>query len=340
MGIRHADVIVDLQAGDTGKGKVAHHLVGQKEYDLVLRYNGGANAGHTIYHNGQKIVTHQVPVGVIHGIPSIIGLGCVVDIPALINELFEINQLGINTDGLLWIDKRAHLVTPEHLTEDSAESKLGTTRKGIGPAYRDKYGRTGTRVGDIKTDHYHQFRVIDVYDTFFVNRHEKRILCEGAQGWQIDIDWGDYPYVTSSHCTIGSVCLNGIPPQKIRKVIGTMKAYETYSGFKTHFMDEKDEDLKKLQEVGNEFGATTGRPRKTRWLDLDEVVRAANVNGTTHVIISKIDVLEQVGQYKLYYDNHIHTCMDLGEFKGFVEFFLTTKTSVVDVQWSGTPNGI
>lgn len=340
MGVQYADVIVDLQAGDTGKGKIAHHFTATGEYDLVLRYNGGANAGHTIYHNNQKIVTHQVPVGVIHGIPSIIGLGCVVDIPALINELFQLNQLGIRTEGLIWIDKRAHLVTEKHLTEDRTESTLGTTRKGIGPTYRDKYGRIGTRVGDINTDHYHQFRIIDVYDTFFTNRHEKRILCEGAQGWQIDIDWGDYPYVTSSHCTIGSVCLNGIPPQKIRKIIGTMKAYETYSGFKTHFMDEADEGLKKLQEAGNEFGATTGRARKTRWLNLDEALRAMNVNGVTDIIINKFDVLEQVGQYKVYYEGRLYDFPNIDEFKMFVDTTIAKHTDIQRVQWSGTPTGI
>jgi adenylosuccinate synthase len=339
MALQHADVIVDLQAGDTGKGKVAHHLVGTGEYDLVLRYNGGANAGHTIYHNGQKIVTHQVPVGVIHGIPSIIGLGCVVDIPALIKELTELNQLGIRTEGLLMIDKRAHLVTPAHLTEDSTESKLGTTRKGIGPAYRDKYGRMGTRIGDIDTDMYPQFRVIDIYDVLFVNRINRKVLCEGAQGWQIDIDWGDYPYVTSSHCTIGSVCLNGIPPQKIRRVIGTMKAYETYSGFKTHFMDETDEDLKKLQVAGNEFGATTGRPRKTRWLDLDEVARSVQVNGVTEVIINKIDVLEEVGVFKMYLNGELQEYKNVEEFKSVVGLTLWFK-GVDKTIWSGTPNSI
>lgn len=337
--IMYADAIVDLQAGDTGKGKVAHHLVGTGDYDLVLRYNGGANAGHTIYHNGQKIVTHQVPVGVIHGIPSIIGLGCVVDIPALINELRDLNNAGIVTEGLLMIDKRAHLVTQEHLTEDSQEGKIGTTRKGIGPAYRDKYARTGTRIGDIDTTIYQQFRVVDIYDILFDPHRQYKILCEGAQGWQIDIDWGDYPYVTSSHCTIGSVCLNGIAPQHIRNVIGTMKAYETYSGFKTHFMDENDEGLQKLQVAGNEFGATTGRPRKTRWLDLEEVIRSVNVNGVNTVIINKVDVLETVGEFKLVYKGSIQQFDTLQDFKTFVELSLWTR-GVDTIQWSGTPNGI
>jgi adenylosuccinate synthase len=340
MGLKYADVIVDLQAGDTGKGKVAHHLLSHNQYDLVLRYNGGANAGHTIYHNGKKIVTHQVPMGVIHGIPSVIGLGCVVDIPALIKEIDELNDLGIATEGLILIDKRAHLVTQDHLNEDSQEGKLGTTRRGIGPAYRNKYGRTGIRMGGINTNIYRQFRIIDIYDVLFVNRHEKRILCEGAQGWQIDIDWGDYPYVTSSHCTVGSAILNGIPPKKLRKIVGTMKAYETYSGFKTHFMDESDVDLKRLQEVGNEFGATTGRARKTRWLNLDEVVRATNVNGVTEIVINKIDVIEEVGVFKLFHNNNIKQFPTAAEFVAYVTEILYDKTDIDSITWSRSPNEI
>lgn len=340
MGLLYADVIVDLQAGDTGKGKVAHHLLKQKEYDLVLRYNGGSNAGHTVYHNGKKVVTHQVPMGAIHGIPSVIGLGCVVDIPALIKEINELNGLGISTEGFILVDRRAHLVTREHLEEDSQEGKLGTTRRGIGPAYRNKYGRTGKRMGDIDTGIYHQFRVVDVYDVLYKNRTARRILCEGAQGWQIDIDWGDYPYVTSSHCTVGSACLNGIPPKKIRKVIGTMKAYETYSGFKTHFMDETDTDLKKLQELGNEFGATTGRARKTRWLNLDEVIRATNVNGVTDLIINKVDVLEELGIFKVLYDGSIQTFSTGVEFTKYVEDIMHHHTNVESIIWSRSPNEI
>jgi adenylosuccinate synthase len=340
MGLLYADVIVDLQAGDTGKGKVAHHLLKSKQYDLVLRYNGGANAGHTIYHNGKKIVTHQVPMGVIHGIPSVIGLGCVVDIPALIKEITELNEAGISTDGLILIDKRAHLVTQDHLDEDSQEGKLGTTRRGIGPAYRNKYGRTGLRMGGINTNIYHQFRVIDVYEMLYKNQLNRRVLCEGAQGWQIDIDWGDYPYVTSSHCTVGSAVLNGIPPQKLRKIVGTMKAYETYSGFKTHFMDESDTDLKRLQELGNEFGATTGRARKTRWLNLDEVLRATTVNGVTDLIINKVDVLEQVGVFKLTHNDRTKVFNTSEEFTTYVEDVIYDTTEVQSIVWSRSPNEI
>ena len=337
--ISYADAIVDLQAGDTGKGKVAHAIA--KDYDLVIRYNGGANAGHTVYHDGQKIVTHQVPIGVLFGIPSVIGLGCVVNIPKLVEEIRQLKSQGIFTEGLILIDKRAHIVTEQHIQEDSLDLKIGTTRQGIGPTYRDKYARKGTRIGDINTSMYTEFKVVDIYDILHVNRVPRKILCEGAQGFQIDIDWGDYPYVTSSHCTIGSVLLNGIPPQKLRKVIGIMKAYETYSGFKTTFQDENDTDLQKIQEVGGEFGATTGRKRKVRWLNLDGVIKAININGVTDLIINKADILEQVGVFKFVYDGDVKEFQSLTEFQDAVWNIINNQTPhVIRIKWSMTPNGI
>jgi adenylosuccinate synthase len=336
--ISYADVIVDLQAGDTGKGKVAHALA--KEYDLILRYNGGANAGHTVYHDGKKVVTHQVPIGVLFGIPSIIGLGCVVNIPKLVQEIRELKSHGIFTDGLVMIDKRAHIVTEEHLQEDSLDMKIGTTRQGIGPAYRDKYFRKGQRIGDINTSSFTDFRVIDAYEYLYNRGSDLRVLCEGAQGFQIDIDWGDYPYVTSSHCTVGSAILNGIAPQSISKIFGIMKAYETYSGFKTTFQDENDPILQQIQEVGGEFGATTGRKRKVRWLDLDGVIKAININGVTDLIINKADVLEKVGTFKYVFNNKLIECDSLVNFQDRVEQILNKNTEVIHITWSMTPNGI
>lgn len=337
--IGYADAIVDLQAGDTGKGKVAHAIA--KDYDLVIRYNGGANAGHTVYHNGQKVVTHQVPIGVLFGIPSIIGLGCVVNIPKLIEEIRMLKSQGIYTDGLVMVDKRAHIVTETHLEEDGFDTKIGTTRQGIGPAYRDKYFRKGQRVGDIDTSMYTDFKVIDLYEYLHNSTMSLGVLCEGAQGFQIDIDWGDYPYVTSSHCTIGSAILNGIPPQKIDTIFGIMKAYETYSGFKTTFQDENDPILEKIQEAGGEFGATTGRKRKVRWLNLDGVIKAININGVTNLIINKADILQEVNVFKYVYQDVLHECSSLDEFMGEIEDIVHENTSsVFDIIWSMTPHGI
>ncbi len=336
--ISYADVIVDLQAGDTGKGKVAHALA--KEYDLILRYNGGANAGHTVYHDGKKVVTHLVPIGVLFGIPSVIGLGCVVNVKKLEEEIRELNSAGFNTDGLIFVDERAHLVLDKHIEEDSSESKIGTTRQGIGPTYRDKYNRTGMRMGDLGTQPSSLFSVIDTYELFHNKNNDWKILCEGAQGFQIDIDWGDYPYVTSSHCTIGSAILNGIPPKSIGKVFGIMKAYETYSGFKTTFQDENDIILEKIQEAGGEFGATTGRKRKVRWLDLDGVIKAININGVTDLIINKADILEKVGTFKYVFNSKLIECESLTDFQDRVEQILNKETEVIHITWSMTPNGI
>jgi adenylosuccinate synthase len=336
--ISYADVIVDLQAGDTGKGKVAHALA--KEYDLILRYNGGANAGHTVYHDGKKVVTHLVPIGVLFGIPSVIGLGCVVNIKKLEEEIKDLNDSGFNTDGLIFVDERAHLVLDKHIEEDSSESKIGTTRQGIGPTYRDKYNRTGMRMGDLGTQPSSLFSVIDTYELFHNKHNDWKILCEGAQGFQIDIDWGDYPYVTSSHCTIGSAILNGIPPQSISKVFGIMKAYETYSGFKTTFQDENDTILQQIQEAGGEFGATTGRKRKVRWLDLDGVIKAININGVTDLIINKADILEKVGTFKYMFKGQLTECESLTDFRDRVEQILNRNTEVIHITWSMTPNGI
>jgi adenylosuccinate synthase len=337
--IQYADVIVDLQAGDTGKGKVAHALA--KNYDMILRYNGGSNAGHTVYHEGKKIVTHQVPIGVLFGIPSVIGLGCVVNIQLLVEEIRDLQAYGIKTDGLIFVDKRAHVVFDYHLEEDTRDSKIGTTRQGIGPAYRDKYSRAGTRIGDLELSSITDFGVIDTYELFHNKHNDWRILCEGAQGFQIDIDWGDYPYVTSSHCTVGSAILNGIPPQRIADIIGVMKAYETYSGSKAHFMDETDDTLRKIQEIGMEVGATTGRTRKVRWLDLDGVIKAININGVTKLIINKADVLEQVGVFKYTHEGVTYSYDRLIEFQTYVEAVIKRNVETVPtITWSMTPHDI
>jgi adenylosuccinate synthase len=336
--IKHADVIVDLQAGDTGKGKVAHALA--KNYDMIFRYNGGSNAGHTVYHDGKKVVTHLVPIGVLFGIPSVIGLGCVVNIPKLVEEIRDLQAQGIKTDGLIFVDKRVHVVFGYHIDEDTRDSKIGTTRQGIGPAYRDKYSRQGTRIGDLDTSSIKDFSVIDTYELFHNKHNDWRILCEGAQGFQIDIDWGDYPYVTSSHCTVGSAILNGISPRRLRHIYGIMKAYETYSGFKTTFQNENDPDLQKIQEAGGEFGATTGRKRKVRWLDLDGVVKAANINGVTDLIINKADILAQVGVFKYVHNGILVEVPNLDEFKAQINDILYEHTDVEEIVWSMTPNGI
>lgn len=343
--IENTDVVIDLQSGDTGKGKVAYSLTAREhDFDYALRFNGGGNAGHTIYHNGKKIVTHQIPVGIINGVPSIIGPGCVVNLFKLQKEIEELKSFGIPVEKLLLIDKRAHVVTGDHIAEDSKDTLIGTTRQGIGPAYRDKYSRSGIRVGVVAEVTDLANYITDVYELWYGNKGIN-ILAEGAQGFNLDVDWGDYPYVTASHCTIGSVCLNGIPPQALGNVYGVIKAYETYVGSKEFEPD--DEDIRKLREYGQEFGATTGRARQCNWLDLRNVKQAAQINGTTHIIINKMDILEKVGVFKLYDVNgKLREFPSSERFVEYVENFLysevnhTSTSLITDIVWSRSPNTI
>jgi adenylosuccinate synthase len=289
------DVILGLQYGDEGKGKVCHSLLKDSSYTHVVRFNGGGNAGHTIYHNGKKLVTHLVPAGVFFGKRSIIGPGCVVNIQKFFNELNYLKNEGINTEGLVWIAKNAHVVTEDHLVEDARDAQIGTTKTGNGPSYRDKYARTGLRAED-----FNELKpyLIDMYDEFYGPGSDRfEVLAEGAQAFGLDVDWGDYPYVTSSHCGIGSVLLNGFNHKDIRNVYGVIKAYDTYVGGKKFQGD--DPRLEKIQEIGHEWGATTGRKRQCNWLDWDLVSKAIRMNGVNRLIINKVDVLNEARVWKV-----------------------------------------
>ena len=292
-----ADIVVDLQYGDCGKGKIAHDLCRNNKYTHVIRYNGGCNAGHTIYHEGQKFITHHIPCGVFFGIKSIIGPGCVVHVETFLEEIKNLNKKGIKTKGLIHVAANAHLITDFHRIEDSKDEQIGTTKRGNGPAYRDKYGRKGVRaLEDPRLSPY----IIDIYDELYENykSNEVKILFEGAQGFGLDIDWGDYPYVTSSHCTVAGALLNGVPHTAIRDVWGVAKVYETYVGSK--LFEGTDPIFATIREVGEEFGATTGRPRQVNWLDFDLLNMAVNVNGVNRLVFNKTDVLETVGRWNLY----------------------------------------
>jgi adenylosuccinate synthase len=326
--IKFADVIVDLQAGDTGKGKVAHSLCKSGEYTHVIRYNGGGNAGHTIYHNGQKFVTHFIPCGVLYGIKSIIGPGCVVNINKLVDEINTLQTAGISVMGKLFIDKRAHIITDIHINEDSKDTEIGTTKTGNGPCYRDKYYRKGVRA---ETSTFLQPMVIDIYDELY-GENEVSILFEGAQGFELDIDWGDYPYVTSSHCTVGSAILNGVPPQKIRNVYGVAKAYRTYVGAKS--FEGESEYFEMIRKEGGEFGATTGRPRQINWIDLNDLQKAININGVNKLIINKIDVLGSVGVFRSIINNEEIQHGDIDDMRKFISNNLKIDGEII---FSTTP---
>lgn len=340
----HADVLLGLQWGDEGKGKVVDYLA--PRYEIVARFQGGPNAGHTlILKNGVKFVLHTIPSGIFEEkCVNLIGGGVVIDPVTFRKEVEKLNEHGITVNHRLKISRKAHLILPTHKLLDAASEvskgheKIGSTLKGIGPAYMDKTGRNGLRVGDIESPHfmmkYHALRekhlqLLKLYDAvpdkvqdeaewleavdflraqdlvdgeYFINeavRNSRKILAEGAQGSMLDVDHGTYPYVTSSNTISAGVCSGlGIAPQKIREVIGISKAYCTRVGsgpFPTELFDETGEMLRK---TGNEFGATTGRPRRCGWIDLPQLKYTIMLNGVTQLAITKIDVLNHFAEIK------------------------------------------
>lgn len=338
-------VVVGAQWGDEGKGKIVD-VLGEKA-DYVVRFQGGNNAGHTIVVNGEKSILHLLPSGVLHkNAVCIIGPGVVVDPFVLLEEIDVLEKKGVSSSHI-YISDRAHLIMPYHIKLDElqeerlAGNKIGTTKRGIGPCYADKYTRIGLRVGDlidfesfktklkstlsIKNDQitklYNelpfdydemtaQFKEIRekllprMMDSLSVVNEaldqDKMVLFEGAQAAMLDINYGTYPYVTSSSPTSAGVCAGaGISPKKLDKIIGVVKAYSTRVGegpFVTELFDEEGE---KLREIGHEYGATTGRPRRCGWLDLNVVKHAARINGLTDLVITKIDVLSDFEEIKV-----------------------------------------
>lgn len=316
-----ADVVVDLQYGDCGKGKVAHALCRENDYTHVIRYNGGCNAGHTIYHNGKKFITHHIPCGVFFGIKSIIGPGCVVHVETFLEEIKKLEAEGIPASQLVSVATNAHIITDFHRIQDKKDEEIGTTKRGNGPAYRDKYGRQGVRaLEDPRLSKY----LVNIYEELYENEEFENIeiLFEGAQGFGLDIDWGDYPYVTSSHCTVGSAVLNGVPPRAIRNVWGVAKIYETYVGAKD--FEGPHEEFGLLRELGQEYGATTGRPRQINWLDFDLLKMATRINGVNKIVINKMDIMEELGIWYAYNGPHLLEFASRED----IEFWIESKLNI------------
>jgi len=331
--IAFADVVVDLAYGDSGKGKVTHQLCKDGEYTHVIRYNGGNNAGHTIYHEGKKFVTHSIPSGIFFGIKSIIGPGCVLNVDHFFKELKELEDGGIKTAGLIFIARNTHIITDEHLFEDRQDNVIGTTKRGVGQAYRDKHWRKGIRAEQVEILKPY---LIDMYEELHLSDGPCRILFEGAQGFGLDIDWGDYPYVTSSGCTVASAVANGVPPRKIRNVWGVTKVYETYVGMKK--FQPEDEIFDQIREKGMEYGATTGRPRQCNWLDMSTFFKAVDINGANKIVFNKVDVLRDIGVWKVYDDDGFVTQFkDEEEMKKWIKKQLPTT---VELFWSDSPDRI
>ena len=338
------DVILGLQWGDEGKGKIVDFFA--PRYDVIARFQGGPNAGHTLYVKDKKIVLHQIPSGIFHeNAVNLIGNGVVLDPVTLRRECESVAAFGVDYRKNLYISQRAHLILPTHRALDKAsemskgQEKIGSTLKGIGPAYMDKTGRNGLRVGDLLDksfttqyirlrlkhqklldslnfhedlseweeeffeglDFMRQFKIVN--GEYFINNkiaQGKKVLAEGAQGSMLDVDFGTFPFVTSSNTISAGVCTGlGVAPQQIRDVIGVSKAYCTRVGsgpFPTELEDATGEELRR---VGSEFGATTGRPRRCGWIDGVALKFACMINGVTKIVMTKADVLDAFSELKV-----------------------------------------
>ncbi len=338
--------IIGSQWGDEGKGKIVDLL--SEKAELIVRYQGGTNAGHTVVIDGVQYILHLIPSGILR--PNkicVIGNGVVVDLEAMVRELEDLESAGIKVAGRLLVSDRAQIIMPYHRELDGADedmrgkSSIGTTRRGIGPAYSDRASRLGLRMGDLKnaalfrkrvekilrvknflfTNYYRRQRmslrkvladtlgaykrVKDVVtDTApYLNRaiaEKKKILIEGAQGCMLDVDFGSYPYCTSSNTTAGGIATGlGIPPRAIDKIYGVTKAYTTRVGGGPFPTELKDKMGKRLRKVGAEYGATTGRPRRCGWLDIPVVRHAAMINGLSGIFLTKLDVLSGIKKLKV-----------------------------------------
>jgi len=342
--MRKADVLLGLQWGDEGKGKIVDVLT--TGYDIIARFQGGPNAGHTLEFNGIKHVLHTIPSGIFHPTAqNVVGNGVVIDPVIFKKEIDALIKMGVDIKTKLLISKRAHLILPTHRLLDAAseaakgKNKIGSTLKGIGPTYMDKTGRNGLRIGDIETADFktkyqtlvekhkqllsfynYEYNLAELEPTWFEaidfikqlqfieSEHflnnalasGKRILAEGAQGSLLDIDFGSYPFVTSSNTVCSGACSGlGIAPNRIGNVIGIFKAYCTRVGSGPFPTELNDETGEKIRQIGREFGSTTGRPRRTGWLDLPALKYAIMINGVTELMMMKADVLSDFDTLKI-----------------------------------------
>lgn len=321
--INYVDICCGLNWGDEAKGKIVSYLAKKGNYNFVCRWSGGNNAGHTIYKDGIKYKTHLIPSGIFYDIPSIIGPDCVVNKKSFFQEVNYLKENGFNTN-LIFISPNAHVVTEEHISEDIQKlvNIQGTTAKGIAPCYKDKYARIGIRIKNIP-----EFNSYLWDEKLYGN-----ILCEGAQGFWLDINHGNYPYVTSSNTLPYGACSLGFPPQLIRRIYGASKIYDTRSGIDPLFPETllKDNELLSLVKVGEEFGTTTGRMRKTNWLNLDKLISAVKISGTTIIIISKVDVIKKINIYKLYHNSNLLSFDTFTEMKKYINTVLKENSNLLD----------
>lgn len=379
--INYVDIVVGLAWGDEAKAKIVAQLSNDEnvkngeEYDFVCRWQGGHNAGHTVVIDDKIYKLNIIPCGVLHGIKSVIGKGCVVCPKNFAREINYLKEEGIDT-SLIKVSPRAHIITEEHIEKDKQKyvDSQGSTGSGIAPCYGDKFLRKGLGVKEyceyivnsckekrpslINDDNEDEEDIVSDNDFNDFDEEEYKnakllldhiwdeklygnILCEGAQGFWLDIDMGNYPHTTSSNTLPYSACSLGFPPQKIRKIYGAAKIYDTRVGIDPEFPDEllDDEELNKLGELGNEYGTKTGRRRKVDWLRLNKLIEAINISGTTNLIISKIDIIKKLGTYKYYHGvGKTSTYKSYSEMEKFITLILKDSCPLLnDIIYSSSP---
>ena len=346
--IEFTDVVLDMRAGDTSKGKVSYDLLKTKGHNLCVKFNGGPNAGNTIYINTndnnyplnppapetnlnqdtttpnyKKMVLHMLPIGMAKSdVYNLISSDCVVDIEKLKKELEYVKSYGFDITGRIFISKACHIITNDNINYDRANNLVGTTGSGIAPTYANKMLRIGKRVEDYREEFEEMgVQVVDMrkfWTSDFVKNTITGVLLQGSQGFELDINWcSTYPYCTSSTCTLSGAVNTGFPLKTLRNVYGVAKMYDTYVGTMV-FQPPDDLDLVKIGDHGREYGSTTGRRRQCNYLNLDALKEGLLINNCNICIINKVDIISDLGIFKLYYKDELKHFYTLDDMKNFI----------------------
>jgi adenylosuccinate synthase len=357
--IEFTDVVLDMRAGDSGKACVTYDLLKKKNHNLCVKFNGGPNAGNTIYINTndnnnnpttnnpttnnpttnntsqpqdnnnnntpnyKKMVLHMLPIGMAKpNVYNLISSDCVVDIEKLKKELEYVKSYGFDITGRIFISKACHIITNDNINYDLANNLVGTTGSGIAPTYANKMLRIGKRVEDYREEFESMgVQVVDMrkfWDSDFVKNNITGVLLQGSQGFELDINWcGTYPYCTSSTCTLAGAINTGFPLKTLRNVYGVAKMYDTYVGSMV-FQPPDDSDLVRIGDHGREYGSTTGRRRQCNYLNLDALKEGLLINNCNVCIINKVDIIADLGIFKLYYKDELKNFYSLDDMKNFI----------------------
>ncbi len=344
MVVQNADIVCGLAWGDEAKGKIVADLIKNIDYDWVCRWSGSHNAGHTIYIDGKKYITHLVPAGIFYNKKSYIGQDCLVSVAELEKEFEYLRANGFDTN-CVFVSPNANVILDMHVQEDLEKYKRqqGSTGKGVAPCAKAKYGRKGKLMKHLSLEELKPLLEFNPNLLQGIESLNGTILCEGAQGNWLDINFGEYPFVTSANTFPYSACSLGFSPRKIRDIYGAAKIYDTRVGVDPNFSDDllKDNNLSEIAKLGNEFGATTGRTRKVNWLNLDKLIKSINISGCNIAIISKVDILEQLGTFKIIYKDTLIDFKNLDSMKKFVKDKLNDGCDEIeDVVFSNNPHRI